>query len=258
MIKPTRRVPSPKTQSFKMRVRLLTVNRSIVLIPVPARYLFIRSGRTGSPLHGAQTMAHPIPAGHHAITPHLVIKGAAEAIDFYKRAFGAEELSRMPFPSPDGSMKLGHAELKIGDSRLFLSDEFPDHGAVGPSASSPVTLHLYVTDADTAFAQAVEAGATVSMPPADMFWGDRYAKDHRPVRAPLVDRRASGRPHTRADDGEDGRRYRSGTRIKQRTAPGRSETVPVWRSWWVYLAQGGDRRWRRAFARRATFAGSTS
>ena len=121
-------------------------------------------------------MGHPIPDGHHAITPHLVIKGASEAIDFYKRAFGAEELSRMPFPNPDGTMKLGHAELKIGDSRLFLADEFPDYGSVGPGASSPVTLHLYVTDADATFAQAVEAGATVSMPLADMFWGDRYGK----------------------------------------------------------------------------------
>lgn len=122
-------------------------------------------------------MPHPIPAGHHAITPHLVIKGAAEAIDFYKRAFGTEELSRMPFPAKDGTMKLGHAELKVGDSRLFLADEFPDYGSVGPSdGRSPVTIHLYVTDADAAFARAVEAGATVAMPLADMFWGDRYGK----------------------------------------------------------------------------------
>jgi uncharacterized glyoxalase superfamily protein PhnB len=122
-------------------------------------------------------MPHPIPAGQHAITPHLVIKGAAEAIEFYKRAFGAEELSRMPFPGKDGEMKLGHAELKIGDSRLFLADEFPDYGSVGPSdGRSPVTLHLYVTDADAAFARAVEAGAKVAMPLADMFWGDRFGK----------------------------------------------------------------------------------
>jgi PhnB protein len=121
-------------------------------------------------------MSHPIPAGHHTITPHLVIKGASEAIEFYKRAFGAEELSRMPFPSPDGKVKLGHAELKIGDSRLFLSDEFPDHGGFGPGKTSPVTIHLYVTDANASFARAVEAGATVSMPLADMFWGDRYGK----------------------------------------------------------------------------------
>ena len=82
-------------------------------------------------------MAHPIPSGHHAITPHLVIKGASEAIEFYKNAFAQEELSRMPFPAPDGSMKLGHAELQIGDSRLFLADEFPEYGSVGPSGHSP-------------------------------------------------------------------------------------------------------------------------
>lgn len=114
-------------------------------------------------------MGHPIPTGHRAITPHLVIKGASEAIEFYKKAFGAEELSRMPFPNPDGTMKLGHAELRIGDSKLFLADEFPEYGAVGPDGSSPVTIHLFVTDADAAFARAVEAGATVSMPLSDMF-----------------------------------------------------------------------------------------
>ena len=71
-------------------------------------------------------MGHPIPAGYHAITPHLVIKGAAEAIEFYKRAFGAEEVCRMPFPAEDGGVKIGHAELQIGDSKLFLADEFPE------------------------------------------------------------------------------------------------------------------------------------
>ena len=119
-------------------------------------------------------MAKPIPDGHHTITPHLVIKGASEAIEFYKRAFGAEELSRMPFPGPDGQVKLGHAALQIGDSRLFLADEFPQHGATGPNGHSPVSIHLYVTDADASFARAVEAGATVRMPLADTFWGDRY------------------------------------------------------------------------------------
>ena len=121
-------------------------------------------------------MGHPIPEGQHAITPHLVIKGAAEAIDFYKRAFGAEEICRMPFPNPDGTMKLGHAELRIGDSKLVLADEFPDCGSVGPDGTSPVTIHLYVTDAEATFDRAVEAGATVSMPLADMFWGDRFGK----------------------------------------------------------------------------------
>ena len=121
-------------------------------------------------------MAKPIPDGHHTITPCLVIKGAAEAIEFYKRAFGAEELGRMPMPGPDGQVRIGHAELQIGDSRLFLSDEFPDHGVTGPNGSSPVALHLYVTDVDAIFNRAVEAGATVKMPVADMFWGDRYGK----------------------------------------------------------------------------------
>ena len=121
-------------------------------------------------------MAHPIPKGHHTITPHLVVKGASEAIEFYKRAFGAEELCRMAMPGADGRVKVGHAELQVGDSRLFLADEFPEHGSTGPAGSSPVTIHLYVTDADATFARAVEGGATVAMPLADMFWGDRYGK----------------------------------------------------------------------------------
>jgi uncharacterized glyoxalase superfamily protein PhnB len=121
-------------------------------------------------------MAHPIPEGHHTITPSLVIKGAAEAIEFYKRAFGAEELYRMEMPGPDGQKNIGHAELQIGDSRLFLNDEFPSHGVVGPNGSSPVSMFLYVTDADAVFNQAVAAGATVAMPLANMFWGDRFGK----------------------------------------------------------------------------------
>jgi PhnB protein len=121
-------------------------------------------------------MAHPIPAGQQTITPHLVIKGASEAIDFYKRAFGAEEVGRMPFPGPDGQVKLGHAELRIGESRLFLADEFPDYGSKGPNGSSPVTIHLEVADVDAVFGRAVAEGARVTMPLADMFWGDRYGK----------------------------------------------------------------------------------
>jgi uncharacterized glyoxalase superfamily protein PhnB len=121
-------------------------------------------------------MSHPIPAGQHTLTPHLVTKGASEAIEFYKEAFGAEEISRMPFPGSDGQVKIGHAALQIGNSKLFLCDEFPDHGGFGPSGHSPVTIHLYVTDADATFARAVAAGAKVSMPLADMFWGDRYGK----------------------------------------------------------------------------------
>lgn len=121
-------------------------------------------------------MGHPIPDGFHSITPHLVIKGASEAIEFYKQAFGAREVSRMPFPGPDGTIRLCHAELRIGDSKLFLADEFLEYGSAGPGASSPVTIHLYVTDADAAFVRAVDAGATVTMPLADMPWGDRYGR----------------------------------------------------------------------------------
>jgi PhnB protein len=121
-------------------------------------------------------MAKPIPEGYHTITPHLVINGAAEAIEFYKRALGAEEVCRMPFPGPDGQMRVGHAELRIGDSFLFLADEFPERGVTGPSGHSPVTIHLYVPDVDSLYNRAIEAGATATMPPADMFWGDRYGK----------------------------------------------------------------------------------
>jgi uncharacterized glyoxalase superfamily protein PhnB len=115
-----------------------------------------------------------VPCGFHTITPHLVIHGAAEAIDFYKKAFGAEELMRMPGPGG----KIVHAELRIGDSILFLADDFPQWGSNAPSATggSPVVLNLYVEDCDKIFNQAVANGAKVQMPPADMFWGDRYGK----------------------------------------------------------------------------------
>lgn len=119
-------------------------------------------------------MTHPIRAGYRSVTPSLVIKGAAEAIEFYKRAFGAEEVYRMPFTGPDGVEKIAHAEIRIGDSLIFLGDEAPEHGALAPSGPSPVTIHLCVTDADASFHRAVEAGATVRMPLEDMFWGDRY------------------------------------------------------------------------------------
>ncbi len=115
-----------------------------------------------------------IPDGMHSLTPHLVCRGAAAAIDFYGRAFGAIEQFRLP--GPDG--RLIHACVRIGDSRLFLVDEMPEHGALGPQAlkGSPVTIHLQVQDADATFARAVAAGATVTMPLADMFWGDRYGR----------------------------------------------------------------------------------
>jgi uncharacterized glyoxalase superfamily protein PhnB len=117
----------------------------------------------------------PVPAGFHTLTPHLIVRGAAQAIEFYKKAFGAEELTRMP--SPDGRTVM-HAELQIGDSILFLADEFPEMGARSPKAlgGSPVTIHLYVADVDAVFNRAIQAGATAQMPPTDMFWGDRYGK----------------------------------------------------------------------------------
>ncbi|MHB1991834.1 VOC family protein [Metallibacterium scheffleri] len=119
-----------------------------------------------------------IPDGMHSLTPHLVCRDAAAAIDFYGRAFGAVERFRLP--APDG--KLIHACVQIGDSLLFLVDEMPAMGALGPQAlkGSPVTIHLQVEDADAVFARAMRAGATVTMPLADMFWGDRYGQVRDP------------------------------------------------------------------------------
>lgn len=116
----------------------------------------------------------PIPEGMHSLTPHLVCAGAADAIHFYKAAFGAIELARLPGPKG----LLMHAMLRIGDSALMLVDEFPDWGVFGPKAlkGSPVTVHLFVEDVDAVVARAVAAGARVTMPVADMFWGDRYGK----------------------------------------------------------------------------------
>lgn len=114
----------------------------------------------------------PIPDGMRTVTPHLVCAGAADAIDFYKKAFNAVEVGRLA--GPDG--KLMHAQIRIGDSAVMLVDEFPDWGSFGPKSlkGSPVTIHLYVEDVDAAFKRAVDAGATVKMALADMFWGDRY------------------------------------------------------------------------------------
>jgi uncharacterized glyoxalase superfamily protein PhnB len=119
-----------------------------------------------------QLHVKPVPDGMHMLTPHLVCRDAAAAIAFYQKAFGAVELARLP--GPQG--KLMHALLRIGDSPLMLVDEFPDWGALGPQSlkGSPVTLHLYVEDVDAAVERAVAAGARLTMPVADMFWGDRY------------------------------------------------------------------------------------
>jgi PhnB protein len=113
-----------------------------------------------------------IPEGMHTVTPHLVCAGAAEAIAFYIKAFGATEEGR--FTGPDG--RLMHGCIRINGSSVMLVDEMPEHGAFGPKAlkGTPVTIHLYVADADAFVARAVGAGAKVKMPLADMFWGDRY------------------------------------------------------------------------------------
>jgi PhnB protein len=115
----------------------------------------------------------PIPEGFHTLTAHLVVKGASQAIEFYKKAFGAEEVGRLTGPNGNSVM---HADLKIGDSHIFLVDEFPEIDCRGPESigGTPVTIHMYVEDVDAAFDKAVAAGAKVQMPLADMFWGDRY------------------------------------------------------------------------------------
>jgi PhnB protein len=115
---------------------------------------------------------NPIPAGYHTATPYLVVNDAARAIDFYKRAFGATELMRMD--APQG--KIGHAELKIGDSVLMLADEMGPNRSPQSLGGSPVSIFLYVTDVDTAFQKAVAAGATVDKPLENMFWGDRFGQ----------------------------------------------------------------------------------
>jgi PhnB protein len=114
---------------------------------------------------------NPIPEGYHSVTPYLIIRGAADAIEFYKKAFGATELFR--FPGPDG--KIGHAELQIGNSRIMLADEYPDMGYNGPQTigGSPVALMIYLADVDAVFNRAVEAGATVKEALQDKFYGDR-------------------------------------------------------------------------------------
>ncbi len=117
------------------------------------------------------TRAKPIPEGYHTATPYLIIKGAASAIEFYKKAFGASELMRMADPSG----KVMHAEIKIGNSPIMLADEFPEMGARSPQSlgGSPVSILLYVEDVDAVFSQAVAAGAKVERPVKDQFYGDR-------------------------------------------------------------------------------------
>jgi PhnB protein len=116
----------------------------------------------------------PVPEGMHSLTPHLVCANAAAAIEFYKKAFGATEQGRVP--GPDG--KLIHAAVRIGDSLLMLVDENPAWGALGAKSlkGSPITIHYQVENVDAVVEKAVAAGAKVTMPVADMFWGDRYGQ----------------------------------------------------------------------------------
>ena len=111
-----------------------------------------------------------IPDGYHSVTPYLIIDGAAEAIRWYERAFGAAEVLRLPMGD-----KVGHAEIRIGDSHVMLSDEWPDHGKLGPKARGGATssLMIYLEDVDGAFARAVAEGASVERPVEDQFYGDR-------------------------------------------------------------------------------------
>ena len=123
-------------------------------------------------------MPNQVPEGYHTVTPALTVKHGAEAIEFYKRAFGAQEVMRMN--NPDG--KIMHAEIKVGDSRIMLNDEMPDMGCLSPASVGGPTgsLYLYVPDVDAAFQRAVTAGAKVLMPVTDMFWGDRFGQVEDP------------------------------------------------------------------------------
>ena len=122
----------------------------------------------------SRSKAKSSPKRLNTVTPHLVCAGAADAIEFYKKAFGATEEARLPGPGG----KLMHGMIRINGSAVMLVDEMPEWGALGPKSlkGSPVTIHLYVEDVDTFVERAVKAGAKVTMPVADMFWGDRYGK----------------------------------------------------------------------------------
>ena len=117
----------------------------------------------------------PIPEGYHTVNAYLIVDDAARAIDFYTAAFGAKELYRLPVPGPDGAERIGHAEIRIGDTNLMLCDEWPDMGALGPKRRGGATTSfvIYGPDCDAAYDQAVKAGAAMDKPVADQFWGDR-------------------------------------------------------------------------------------
>jgi PhnB protein len=120
----------------------------------------------------------PVPDGYHTVTPYLVVRGAGKALAFYSKAFGAEELFRMP-GKDDAVM---HAEFRIGDSVIMIGDESPEQGATAPQTvgGTATSILLYVNDVDASFQRATSAGCKAKMPPTDMFWGDRYCKIEDP------------------------------------------------------------------------------
>ena len=118
---------------------------------------------------------NPVPEGYHTVNAYLIVEDAAKAIDFYKKAFGAQELYRLPMKDADGREKVGHAEIRIGDTQLMLSDEWPDMQALGPNKRGGPTASfvIYGPDADAAWERAVQAGGKPERPVKDEFWGDR-------------------------------------------------------------------------------------
>ncbi len=163
----TRRFPNPAINGKQGEIEVRQIFELEDFGPSEGIERFRKIG-VGNTIQAVQ----PVPCGMHTVTPHLVCAGAAEAIEFYKKAFNAEEVMRVP--APNG--KLVHAQIRIGDSTLMLVDEFAEWEAFGPKTlkGSPVTIHLYVEAADRFFARAVEAGAKILMPLEDTFWGDRY------------------------------------------------------------------------------------
>ena len=115
------------------------------------------------------------PAGYHTVTPYLIVDNAAKALEFYQKALNAKEIYRLPTPGDKSGKKIAHAEIRIGDSQLMLSDEYPDMDALGPKSlgGTPASFLIYVDDVDKAFEQAVNAGGKAVQPVEDQFWGDR-------------------------------------------------------------------------------------
>lgn len=151
------------------------VKKAAQKVKAAARKAATKVAKKAAPARkAARKKALPIPKGYHVVTPSIVVRGAAEAIEFYKKAFGAKELSRMNDPSG----KVMHAEIRIGDSIVMLGDEYPQMGAVSPLSQTgrAASLLIYTRDADALFNQALAAGAKASMPLSDMFWGDRYGR----------------------------------------------------------------------------------